>query len=143
LPLRVGATALDEELALAVVPPSTPEPLERPLRVAYVAPPLGAAEAPPRALRLDGGVCEGDLGAPVFSPRTGALVALPFLTLSAGADCAAAGEAIALRLSEYAEFLDAVAALAGAALRVEAEGDAPEGDAHCPPALVREMDAGE
>jgi hypothetical protein len=143
LPLRVGATALDEELALGVMPPATPDPLERPLRVANIAPPLGAVDAPPRALRLSGGVCEGDLGAPVFSPRSGALVALPFLTLPAGDDCTADGEAIALRLSEYVEFLDSVAAQAGAALRVEAEPDAPEGDAHCPPALVEAMDAGQ
>jgi hypothetical protein len=141
LPLRVGATAFEEELALGVVPPETPEPLERPLQVTYIAPPLGAAEAPPRALRLSGGVCEEDLGAPVFSPSTGALVALPFLTLSAGGDCTQTGEAIALRLAEYAEFLDSVAARAGAELRVEAEPDAPEGDAHCSrPALV--ADAG-
>jgi hypothetical protein len=143
LPLRVAATALDEELALAVVPPSTAEPRERPLRVAYIAPPLGADEAPPRAFRLAGDVCAADLGAPVFSPRTGALVALPFLALSAGGDCTAAGEVIALRLAEYAEFLDGVAALAGAELRVEAEGDAPEGDAHCSRSVLGETDAGE
>ncbi len=131
LPLRLeSSTREGEGLLLSGFAPFGSARRSAALTVTHVAAELSSVDAPAGALRLEGGACNSDLGGAIYSPATGALVALPFAP-SEG-DCEAPGaQSIALELSRYAQFIRRVAEDAGAALHGEAAPEAPLGDDHC------------
>jgi hypothetical protein len=143
LPLRLTPdTQRDELLTLAHFDAGLRTRLLEPVQVSELSSPLASVEAPPRTLRLGDATCGAVGGEPVFSPASGALVALSFHALPGAGDCAAGADVLALQLSEYGAFLEDAAARAGTELYVEAAPDAPEGDAHCAPRVSSASDAG-
>jgi hypothetical protein len=115
---------------------------ETPTHVLEVAPEAGSVAAPPRSLRLAGGLCDVASGSANLSPETGAVVAIS--AQRRRSSCAdPQDETIAMQLAAFESFLLDAAERAGTALVLEARAEAgPGGDDACAVRRLRDIDAG-